>query len=357
MQPDGRPLPDAEHPEQRRRVRTAAALTAGQRVEAHLEAGTDGQIARCELVYPATLVGEAVGERPDLPAATGGQPGARDPDRQRQTRADGDDVAHRIGLGVGALGSDDAYEKLSRLGVIEHIEIDQPTARKIGQAMPGGHDHRARAAAGQQRANLRGVPRVIKHDQHLPFGQAGAVQGGPLFGVHRDPGPVHAEVPQEPGEHLVRWHGLFTPAAQADVELAVREIPPQRVCGVDGECGLTQAGSPSHHGDRHRRIIPPPASDIAAHSCSRFASRPVKSATSAGSWAGTRRSDDPALGLRGNLPAGIVSVMRGSRRGSELSSDGAPGTAADGAAGTAAAARQGHPRAVRCRQWPPRWPA
>src|ERR1700691_4558455 len=84
------------------------------------------------------------------------------------------------------------------------------------------------------------------------------------------------------------------------------------------------------------------ASDIAAHSASRFASRPVKSATSAGSWAGTRRSDDPAPSLRGTLPAGISPSCEAAA--------GVAGTAADGAAGTAADRTAG---AARGRAVPP----
>src|SRR6202167_534500 len=86
------------------------------------------------------------------------------------------------------------------------------------------------------------------------------------------------------------------------------------------------------------------ASDIAAHSSSRFASRPVKTATSAGSWAGTRRGDDPAPGLRGTLPAdGSLPIREAAAGVAGTAADGAAGTAADGTAG-APAGRAGPPK-------------
>jgi hypothetical protein len=109
-QPDGRPLPDAEQPEGAGRV-GAGAVAVRQGVEADLEAGAHGQVARGELVHPAALVGQAVGQRPYGPGAAGGQPRARDPDGQRQARADAEDVARRAGLGLGAVGPDDAGEQ------------------------------------------------------------------------------------------------------------------------------------------------------------------------------------------------------------------------------------------------------
>ncbi len=172
---------------------------------------------------------------------------------------------HRAWLGCGAIGPDDAGEQLGRLVVVEHIKIDQPAAGQGGEPVPGGHDDGARARARQQRPDLRRVPRIVERDQDLPLGQAGAVHGSALLGVHRYPGSVHPEIPEEPGQHLVRRNRLLAHPEQADIQLPVRKIWPKRVGRMDRERGLAQAGGAGHHGDGHRRVVSPPGlSDQAA---------------------------------------------------------------------------------------------
>ncbi len=117
---------------------------------------------------------------------------------------------------------------------------------QVRQPVPRCHDHRAGRAARQQRPHLSRVPRVIQHDQHPPVGQPGPVQRRPLIQGGRDPVRLDAQITQQPGQHLIGLGRLLAGPQQAHEQLAVGELPAQRMRRVHGQHGLAQARRADH---------------------------------------------------------------------------------------------------------------
>ena len=146
----------------------------------------------------------------------------------------------------------DLDEQLQRLGVVEHVEVDQPGAGQVGHPAPRRHQHRRRRGARQQRPDLGGVARVVEHDEHPAAGQHCPVPGRALVVIDRDIPAVHAEVTQEPGKHIPGRKRVRRRAEQVDVELAVGVLPAQAVRGVDRQGRLAETAGAGHHGDADR---------------------------------------------------------------------------------------------------------
>jgi hypothetical protein len=184
----------------------------------------------------------------DTPPRPGRQPAGRDPHRQRQPSAARQHPRRRLGLGRRAVAADDRGKQFVCLARIEDLQVEHCRAGQAGHRGAAGDDDRAARAAGQQRADLGHAAGVIQHDQHPPGGEQRPVAGGALRLGLGDGRFGHAEVPQEPREHLGRVQRVGDPL-QAHAKLAIGEPVPQPVPDVHGEGGLADAAHPGHGRD------------------------------------------------------------------------------------------------------------
>jgi hypothetical protein len=81
------------------------------------------------------------------------------------------------------------------------------------------------------------------------------VPGRPLGLVYGDVPAVHAEVAQEPGQHVAGRYRVRGRAEQVDVQLAVGEAAAYAVGGVHGQRGLAEPARARHHRDADRAGI------------------------------------------------------------------------------------------------------
>ncbi|MFE6502430.1 hypothetical protein [Kitasatospora sp. NPDC057738] len=203
-----------------------------------------------------------------------GQPGARDPDGERQQPAGGHDPGGCGAVGAGPAGADDPAEQVQGLGGGERRDGDAAHRGEAGQLAAGGDQYGARAEARQQLAD-HGLARGVVQDQQQPApgergapegGRPGRVAGAGLGGVvgalvggesnspdgcdGRDGcGARAAGEDGEFGEHLGQRAGGAVLGAQPDQHPAVREAVGEQVAGVHGERGLAAAGRAGQHRD------------------------------------------------------------------------------------------------------------
>lgn len=193
----------------------------------------------------------------------GGQPGARDPQCQRQPVAERAEPGGGLRVGGDPLRSGHRTEHGGRLRLAEHVQLDAVyvvVAGEVVDGVPAGDQYTAVAAARQQRPDLRERPGVVEHHQD-PFAvQDRPVQRGPLVLVARYLGPRHAERAQEPVEHGGRRlrRVRLVVAAQVGEELAVREPPGDLVGPVHRERALADPGDAGdgRHGERRLLALP-----------------------------------------------------------------------------------------------------
>ncbi|GAA3098149.1 hypothetical protein GCM10020254_49390 [Streptomyces goshikiensis] len=240
-QADAGAVEAGQHPE-------GARLFGGELAVAELEDGGDGQIADAQLVEAAALVGQPGGEQGDRPAGAGGEPGGHDPDGQGQEPAGGDELAGGFGFGVQPVAADHPAEQLQRLGELEDVQVGLVPGGQPRQPGSAGDEDGAPAGAGQQRAHLGGVARVVEHDEHPAAGGHRPEQRRPPLdvggqGIRGDP-----ERGEEADQDVAGVAGVVgVGAAQVGVQLAVGEAVPYPVGGVEGEGGLADA---AHAGDQ-----------------------------------------------------------------------------------------------------------
>ncbi|OLB65273.1 MAG: hypothetical protein AUI10_07495 [Actinobacteria bacterium 13_2_20CM_2_72_6] len=109
-----------------------------------------GRVAVQRAPGPAQLLGDG-GQRE---AGMGGHPGGHDRHRERQPRAEADDLLHRVGLRYEPVRSDTPRQQVVALRRGEHVEGEGMGAlrrHQSGQRVAAGHQHDAHRAARQQR--------------------------------------------------------------------------------------------------------------------------------------------------------------------------------------------------------------
>ena len=189
----------------------------------------------------------------------GGGPGCGDGQGQRQPGAPGDDVGHRSRLAGHPARPQALGEQVTGVGGGQQIEGQREGAvggDQPGQPVAAGHHGQAAGRAGQQRADLLDVPRVVQHDQDPLARQQAAVERGLGGQGGRDPGRGHPERLQEPTGRLARLQGgpAWVEALQVDVQLPVREPCGDPVRPVHGQGGLAHPGGAGQdRGDRLAR--------------------------------------------------------------------------------------------------------
>jgi hypothetical protein len=132
------------------------------------------------------FVAEAGDHRGERPVRAAGQPGPDDPQRQRQVPTESDEGTGIARRRPHPLRSAMAGQHRQRGRLSQLTDPDMAPHIESGQDDPAGQQHRGAGQAGQQRADLSGVHRVVQHDQHPPVGQRRPQQGEVLG--HRDRG-------------------------------------------------------------------------------------------------------------------------------------------------------------------------
>ena len=214
------------------------------------------RIVRLQRVQPAPDVAQFGGQLGQRTLRPAGRAADRDAQGQRQPGAVLDDLRRRLGLGRDPVPAEPAGQHLVRLRRAEHLERERPGSlggHQPGQLVAAGHQDQRAGRAGQQRAHLGHVARVVEHDQHRRAVQQAAVQGRPALGVGRDPVRRHAEGVQEEPQHLPRFQrrGSRVQAAQVDVQLAAGEALGDLMAEAQRQRGLAHPGRPGDDDNRH----------------------------------------------------------------------------------------------------------
>ena len=150
-------------------------------------------------------------------------------------------------------GSGHRAQQRDRVRRREQVQRHELSVVQSLEPPAAGDQHQARAAAGQQRAHLGLVCRVVEHDHGPGAGQALAVERGGLLAVRRDPLRGDAQGPQQPLQGLAggaRGVALGI-AVQVEEQLPVGKPPGQPVRGAHGQRGLADPGHPVDRGDHH----------------------------------------------------------------------------------------------------------
>ncbi len=184
------------------------------------------------------------------------QPGDGEADGQREVAAGVEQPGDGVLVGRDPFGAEDPVQQGPPLGRAEVGEFDPlgPFADdEAGEAVAAGHDHRAAPRAGQQRADLFGVERVVEHDQDPSAGQGGAVERGRLVEPTGYVLGRHAQCPQERAEDGVRvLRAGGRPSVQVREELTVGEVLPGAVRPAHRQGRLAAAGDAGDHEDGRR---------------------------------------------------------------------------------------------------------
>ena len=110
----------------------------------------------------------------------------RDPQGQRQARAQLRELG-QVGRGIpAAAGSGDLPHQGDRVGFLEDVQPDALRAvadRQPGQLVPARDDDERAGAAGDEGAHLADVRHVVEHDQHAAIGDKRPEQRGPAVEV------------------------------------------------------------------------------------------------------------------------------------------------------------------------------
>ena len=173
-------------------------VVAQPNARAHLE------VTRGQLIQPALLLGKPMSQPLQPPARLGGEPGARDPQRQWQVPAQRRKHLRSRGLPGNAMRAGNLAEQLHGLLRRQDVKINHLSAGKPGQSGAAGDKHGVAGASRQQRANLRLVGRIVKQDKRASISHQRAVQVGALIDIIGDGVPLHAEGAQKPAEHFGR---------------------------------------------------------------------------------------------------------------------------------------------------------
>ena len=238
---------------------SVGALQVGAQVlVGQVQGGGDAALPGLQLAQPVLLVAQPLHQMQQAPGGVGSQPGGRDADRQRQPATQLDKLRHQVGWLVAESALADGLDEQAgcvRSG--QGVQRQRVGVVEPGQPAPAGDQHQAARTAGQQRRHLGFGGGVVQQDQHLPVGEPGAVQRGPIIQAGRDLWPGNAERAQQVVERVGRLAGRHARgvAVQIDEQLPVRVAVGDLVRQVDGEGGLADPGHPVDRADHHRRRV------------------------------------------------------------------------------------------------------
>jgi hypothetical protein len=211
-----------------------------------------------EGVQAVALVAQFRSEGRDAELRVGRRAGCRDRQSQRQPGTVVDDRGHGLRLGGGPGGAEPAVQHHPGFRHGQQVQRDWHSAFRgdeAGEPVAAGDDDRAVRGAGQQRPHLLGVSRVVQYDQHPPIGQQVAVERELVVDPRRQIRRRHAER-REQAAHRVspaQRRATRVEAAEAQVELPVRELVRDRVFDPDGKRRLADAGRTGH--GQHRGLV------------------------------------------------------------------------------------------------------
>ena len=159
-----------------------------------------------------------------------GHPRRHDGQRQRQPRAEPDQLGHHGPVLAGdPAGAQPGGQQRPAAGLVEQVEgehLGTGVGVQAGQPGPAGHHGAARRGAGQQRPHLVLAVRVLQHDQQPPIGRQAAEEPAEVLLGGRQPVRRDTERDQEAPQHrggLAR-RPARVPAEQVGVQLPVRMI-------------------------------------------------------------------------------------------------------------------------------------
>jgi hypothetical protein len=221
---------------------------AGQEPLGDLQAGGDALlVAGARRAAVAQVLGDAV-ERQGV-AGLLAQPGTEHPDGQRVPPAPADDGQRGGGIVVHPAPADGAGEQLDRVALGQRAEPAADGGLQPAERCPGGHDHGAAGAAGQQGAHLLGVGRPLDQHQGAPVGEQGTVAPDPFEQVVGDLPRPRAEGLQQLAERVAGADGTAR-LAEVDGELDVGEQRPGPSRQLQGD---GRSADPRRPVDHHHR--------------------------------------------------------------------------------------------------------
>src|SRR5690606_22301607 len=240
---DGRPVDEAEQPEDAGAARVEPVVGQGQ-------AGPHGHVAVFEFVEVVAFVGEPHDHGGEGPVRAGGETGRHDPQGERQPSHGADEGPGGFGFGVDPLRAHDPGEEFQGLVAAEDVEFHQGGSGDAGEPGAGGDDDSAAAAAGDEREDLAFGDGVVEDDEDAAGGEQPAVHCGPLVGVVGDGLTGDAEGAQEPAEDVGGRERGAAAGPQVAVELAVRVVVGgELVGGVHGGGAFADAGPAQQDSD------------------------------------------------------------------------------------------------------------
>jgi hypothetical protein len=238
----------AEHPAGR----------AGQRRVRDVEGGLDGG----GLVTVQRELGQPVAHRElggvvrDCPLWMVGEIGRGDPQGQRQVATQPGEVADRPRFAVGAGIAEHQPDQADRLPGAQRSEREPDPAlarHQSGQAVAAGHQRRAVRPAGEQRADVVGVARVVQHDQQAPGVRQRAVEADPRTQLRRRLTGRYAQGRQQEQQRVGRTdRRAGGRTEQVHEELAAGVVARRSVRPVRCQCRLAHAG----RSDDQREPVP-----------------------------------------------------------------------------------------------------
>ena len=245
---DIRPRMQAEKPEEAGRLSAQRPVGPGEHRPC-----LGGGIPAVEGVQAVVGICQLGGERGQREVGLRTGTGGHDGKCQWQPGAVGDDRVHRGGFGGHAGGIETAGQQFAGLDRAEQVDGQQTGAFGRGQAgepVPAGDQRQATRCAGQQRADLLGIPGVVQHDKYPAAAQQAAVQAGLCLQTGRDAGRRHPEGVQKPPHRLRRAD--HRPAgiepSQVHIQLPIGKRLPNPARPMHRERCLAHPG-----GARHRR--------------------------------------------------------------------------------------------------------
>ena len=241
----------AEQPEHPRRVRGQRAVGPGEH-----RPDIGGRVIAPERVERVACLAQVGGEHGEGKPGAGGGAGRGDGQRQRQARAAGDDLVDRVRFAAGPAGAHPAGHQLARPLPGEQVQVQRVRTMpgdQAGEVVSAGHDGQAAGRAGQQRAYLPGVARVVEDHEHPPAGQQAAVQRHLVIQADRDPLRRHGERLKEAAQRLTRIEGGpgRVEPAQVDIQLPAGKPRGDPVRPVHRQGRLAHPGGAGDHRDGH----------------------------------------------------------------------------------------------------------
>jgi len=206
---------------------------------------------------PLPGIGQLTGQHVQFHSGPGGGAGGDQRQGEGQPSASGDDLLYRLGFGRDPLGAEASGQQFLGLTHGQQVQVDGVGAVGGDQArelVAAGHQHQAGGGAGEQRADLGGVPGVVQHHQHPPTRQQAAVQRRLRVKVDRDLLWRNVESIEETAHRLARRHHLPARAKppQVHIQLPVREPVGHPMRPVHRQRGLAHPGGTADRGDHHR---------------------------------------------------------------------------------------------------------